>query len=79
MTYKPVRAGFKQIRCTTCGPGRPSVGCADCRGSGYVEVRDNCPHTNVSYDPMCHGWECHDCGGSGPWKGRAPGRWGFRS
>ncbi len=67
----------KSILCTACAevPGYQRHLCHECHGVGFIEIDDvcrrkgldwfdNCP---ISYDPMCSGWECSKCGGSGPW------------
>lgn len=68
---------MKRIPCLACR-GEFAIyrkNCPECRGVGFHEIDDvckrkgidwfdNCP---ISYDPMCGGWECSVCGGSGPW------------
>jgi hypothetical protein len=68
---------MKRIPCNACRDiwGPDKARCPECRGVGFFEIDDvcrrkgidwfdNCP---ISYDPMCGGWECPVCGGSGPW------------
>ena len=59
-----------QVRCKVCAnePRSSQLHCHECKGSTWVEdpTQNKCTHPNESYDPMCGGWECPDCGDSGP-------------